>query len=292
MLPTDWFRPRSEAVHVLHPLLRHLGRIWIDELHIEPTRGLTRWRSHGLRPPSLCVLHLQDRCFLKERCNQIHLAFAPRTTMITITNALMPRDSTRTCCRHHGDPASRAQTKKSRGLVTFVDRGGCDCLTLPAHRLAATRYKLDRRSRVPFTAVCRLHLRGECSFGPDCGRPPIRTERNRRRPQPCPRLSRCVARAPELCRPVDDDRLAARPTTGVARPWSAVRGGSTPQTVTTRAPGLMKNTPSMHQTGWLPGLSPHSRGIIRRVVRHDTSSFRFSTSIFCRQSMRSATTCT
>ena len=68
-------RPRVDAVPVLHPKIRHIGRVWLDEGRFFTTQGLHRWRSQDpdSRPPSLCLLQQSGRCFAGERCNQMHL---------------------------------------------------------------------------------------------------------------------------------------------------------------------------------------------------------------------------
>ena len=70
-------RPRVDAVPVLHPKIRHIGRVWLDEGSFQTTQGLHRWRSRdpASRPPSLCLRQQSGRCFAGERCNQMHLHF-------------------------------------------------------------------------------------------------------------------------------------------------------------------------------------------------------------------------
>jgi hypothetical protein len=99
------FQPRHDAVPVLHPELRHLGRLWMDHSMLQCTNGLWRWLWYGenARLPSICLLQQNGRCWARLRCNQIHIREEFVEAINIMVRSLKDQD---TCCAFHGDPAS------------------------------------------------------------------------------------------------------------------------------------------------------------------------------------------
>lgn len=67
---------REGAVAVIHPHMRTVGRLWLDVNKIIRTKGYdrgTQTDSNNTRPPTVCLLYQEDRCFAGSRCNQIHV---------------------------------------------------------------------------------------------------------------------------------------------------------------------------------------------------------------------------
>eukprot|EP00668_Euglena_longa_P018993 GGOE01023669.1.p1 GENE.GGOE01023669.1~~GGOE01023669.1.p1 ORF type:complete len:543 (-),score=162.70 GGOE01023669.1:401-2029(-) len=166
------FAPSDDAVPIIHPEFKPMGRLWIALQWIYPTSGLNRFMEQHPHPPSLCMLFQRGRCNSHAACNQIHVdvrfahAVAQALQNSTLSN----------CCKVHGDLPSN----NSPNMVKLVDqevlieRDPLPPLRVPHDCIAMTMFwtRVPKHKRRPLVIsaerICNLHQQFACKFGVEC----------------------------------------------------------------------------------------------------------------------------
>lgn len=169
----DLFQPRPEALPIIHPLFKSVGKLWVPLSVITHTSGVDRYHSNHPHSPSLCMLFQRGRCNAGQQCNQIHVdrPYASAIRQLLHTTPL------NNCCDEHGDIASQ----DSKFVAEFAHTPFVElrCEGYPSIRLSRTkigrtefwaRMHKGRGKGLFFTPdrVCTLHQRHQCTFGPEC----------------------------------------------------------------------------------------------------------------------------
>ena len=152
--------PTDTGVTVMDPLGRKL-RLPIEI--VTPTRA-----ALGTGSPSLCVLHLENRCRQGKDCHQVH---ADPAAVEALRARALAQPS---CCGEHGDPDAAQMIRVEDVCTSLV----IDGIAVSTKQLAYT-FGLERivkaappmptrRVEIQSQLLCRLHAVDKCYFCDDC----------------------------------------------------------------------------------------------------------------------------
>lgn len=175
------------TIPVLDPLCRG-GILHVPVSLTTTTKGKQDWIASGgclMRDLSVCCLHQQQRCRAGVGCRQVHVDAA------WVADARRQQASVVTCCLSCGDTGSVASVTSGTGpfanalralgveapvVITGVAAAGMPKVVLrqlaatsgaSAHLNAAVKANAGK-VEVPWSSVCRLHLKDACKYGKDC----------------------------------------------------------------------------------------------------------------------------
>jgi len=165
------FTPDDNAVPIIYPEFRPIGRLWVPLDYVYRTSGLVRYLNHQPHAPSLCMLFQKGRCNSHENCNQIHVA----QWFAGMMRRALQATAVSSCCLVHGDPASNSNHTLGLPLQEVeVRRDPLPPLTIYTDRIAVTLFWmrfLKHKKRALFfnmDRVCNLHQQNACKYGVEC----------------------------------------------------------------------------------------------------------------------------
>lgn len=166
------FLPDVNALPIILPETKSLGRIWIPFQYIVRTSGIDRYLNNHPHAPSLCMLFQNGRCNSGAKCNQIHV---DKSYTAAVTAALT-FTATSNCCLAHGDMASTSNNlfENSQPETIELRRENLPVILVSPSQIAVTlfwyRFLKQKRRVLFFTPdrICNLHQQNECKYGVEC----------------------------------------------------------------------------------------------------------------------------
>jgi|UniRef100_A0A7S4FQM8 hypothetical protein len=167
------FQPSEDAIPVVHPSFKALGRIWVPWSVVEHTSGLDKVLQNRLHAPSLCMLFQNGRCKSWSRCNQIHVGYE----WAKEAEYALQKAAVNNCCETCGDlPSAKHRAfQMLSSCDVMLQVPGMDPIPVPVRRLAATTFWQRMQGLTPgpsliFTPdrICMLHQKNKCKYGVEC----------------------------------------------------------------------------------------------------------------------------
>jgi hypothetical protein len=177
------------ALHLIDPQVKS-GKLPVTLRQTTATRGRRDWlaahtaRDDLPRDLSVCCLFQDGRCKAAAGCRQIHV---DRSVIAALRAERMHLVS---CCLKCGDDASAAMPEAQRLFARFAESGcrwaaleGLATAGMPQLKMSQLAFtpglaalladqlramSADRPMAIPWSAVCRLHLKASCKYGRDC----------------------------------------------------------------------------------------------------------------------------